>query len=80
MGSTKAAPREKLNKATMVKLLQEENDYVTNLLLICDVPYTAPTGTHTGCCTSFFLKVPFLLTTRPDDYQQYSYPYPLPYR
>lgn len=45
MGSTKAAAKgHKLNKAAMVKLLHEENDFVTNLLLICDVPYTAPTG------------------------------------
>lgn len=44
MGSTKLAPKEKFNKAKMVKLLQEENDFVTNLLLICDVPYSSPTG------------------------------------
>lgn len=44
MGSTKAVPKGKFNKAAMVKLLQEENDFVSNLLLICDVPYTAPTG------------------------------------
>lgn len=44
MGSTKAVPRQKMNKAALVKLLQEENDFVANLLLICDVPYTAPTG------------------------------------
>lgn len=46
MGSTKAVPKEKFNKATMVKLLQEENDFVTNLLLICDVPYSSPTGQY----------------------------------
>lgn len=44
MGSTKAVPKEKLGKSAMVKLLQEENDFVTNLLLICDVPYSAATG------------------------------------
>lgn len=44
MGSTKELPKEKFNKTKTVKLLQEENDFITNLLLICDVPYTAETG------------------------------------
>lgn len=64
MGSTKLAPREKLNKAKMVKLLQEENDYVTNLLLICDVPYSTPTGSYI-VRMEFHCVNPLLLTLVP---------------
>lgn len=64
MGSTKLAPREKLNKAKMVKLLQEENDYVTNLLLICDVPYSTPTGSYI-VRMEFHRVNPLLLTLVP---------------
>lgn len=31
-------PAKKLNKKEMKALLQEENDYITNLLVICEVP------------------------------------------